>query len=249
MKNLFFVIFLLIQGALVFAQDVSMTKNEISENHVLENRDMANCAKIDSIVKMALSKKGCAYKYGSTGPNAFDCSGLMYYTFKQFGITLLRSSKDQYTMGVPVKEEDIQRGDLVFFKRGKDIGHVGMVFEVDSNGDYHFVHASTYKTGVRVDKSTREGYTRTFVGARRLIDCNNPDVLLSSKKETDNASGNTTKNVVQTPAKKLTTYRVKQGDTLYAISKKHKVSINDIKKWNKLTSDKLSIGQQLKIYR
>jgi len=265
MRSLFFVIFLLIQGVLVFAQETSMTKNYIDENQIITKIDTVSCAKIDSIVEMALSKKGCSYKYGSAGPNTFDCSGLMYYTFRQFGITLLRSSKDQYTMGIPVKKEDIRRGDLVFFKRGKDIGHVGMVFEVDANGDYSFVHASTYNTGVRVDKSTREGYVNTFVGIRRLIDCDHPNVLLSSEKELANTPTDTAESATQTAAeklnkettsqskeeksKKLTIHKVKQGDTLYAISKKYKVSVDDIKKWNKLKSDKLSVNQQLKIYK
>ena len=264
MRSLFFVIFLLIQGASVFAQDTTMTKHYVDEILTTTKIEKTNCSKIDSIVEMALSKKGCSYKYGGIGPNSFDCSGLMYHTFAQFGITLLRSSRDQYTMGVPVKKENIRRGDLVFFKRGKEVGHVGIVIEVDSKGDYSFVHASTYNTGVRVDISTREGYVNTFVGARRLIDCNDPNLLLSSEKEIAAVHTDTTANVVQTVSeestkktasqkeektKKWTNYRVKQGDTLYAISKKYKISINDIKKWNNLKSDKISIGQRLKIYK
>ena len=264
MRSLFFVIFLLIQGVSVFAQDTTMTKIDIDEEEVITKIEYVNCAKIDSIVEMALSKKGCTYKYGSVGPNSFDCSGLMYYTFSQFGIRLLRSSKDQYTMGLPVKKEDIRRGDLVFFKRGKAVvGHVGMVFEVDTNGGYYFVHASTYNTGVRIDHSTREGYANTFVGARRLIDCDNFDLLLSSKNHhlSDNigqptqassettSTQSTTRQTKETKSNKTVTYKVKQGDTLYAIAKKYKVSVNDIKKWNKLKSDKLNIDQQLKIHR
>ena len=267
MRSLFFVIFLLIQGVSIFAQDTTMTKIDIGEDEVITKIEYVSCARIDSIVEMALSKKGCSYKYGSAGPNTFDCSGLMYYTFSQFGIALLRSSKDQYTMGIPVKRKDIRRGDLVFFKRGKAaVGHVGIVLETDTNGNYYFVHASTYNTGVRVDYSTREGYANTFVGARRLIDCDNPDLLLSSKnreiaylfdtigqlEQVSTETSPTQDTTVQTTEikeNKAVTYKVKQGDTLYAIAKKYKVSVNDIKKWNKLKSDKLNIDQRLKIYK
>ena len=51
----------------------------------------SDCPLIDSIIAFAKTKLGCAYRSGGTGPNSFDCSGFMYYTFDHFGIRLGRS--------------------------------------------------------------------------------------------------------------------------------------------------------------
>lgn len=50
---------------------------------------------------------------------------------------------------------------------------------------------------------------------------------------------------VETPVVEVTSYTVKKGDTLYRIATNHKVSVADIKSWNKLTSDAISVGQKL----
>ncbi|MEP6953200.1 MAG: NlpC/P60 family protein [Solirubrobacteraceae bacterium] len=66
-------------------------------------------------VAAASAKIGSSYAAGATGPNAFDCSGLVQYAFKQAGISLPRSSFAQYGAGTRVAAGDIQAGDLVFF--------------------------------------------------------------------------------------------------------------------------------------
>lgn len=228
---------------------------------------IASCySRIDSIVNFALKQKGATYKYGAAGPKYFDCSGLVYYTFNHFGIKLFRSSRDQYTHGIAIKKEEIQRGDLVFFKRGQGIGHVGIVTETDVNGDYYFIHASTYKRGICIDHSSKEGYATTFVGARRIIICDSIpqtesmiltiDSLLSGMMRSDLAEYENSIVQVDQPTisekekekeSKTTVYTVKKGDSLYGISKKYKVTIGEIKKWNNLSGDKIRIGQKLKI--
>lgn len=229
-----------------------------------------SCARVDSIVNYALTKLGKRYKYGSAGPYTFDCSGLMYYTFKKFGITLQRSSRQQYTMGKKVKKDDIRKGDLVFFLRGKTghryIGHVGLVISVDSAHNFKFIHASSPKYGVRIDESTKPGYARSYAGARRIIECNGvnqpyviPDepitedlviAIDSTRSETIQLVPRVLTPEQQKAEKKAIIYRVKQGDTLSAIALRYRVSVSNIVKWNNLRNpDKLSIDQRLKIYR
>ncbi|MEV8093532.1 NlpC/P60 family protein [Kitasatospora sp. NPDC085879] len=72
----------------------------------------------------AISKIGSPYVYGSTGPRAFDCSGLMYWSWRQAGVTLPRTSQAQAYAGRRVSLSEARPGDLVIFF--KDMHHVGM---------------------------------------------------------------------------------------------------------------------------
>lgn len=83
-------------------------------------------------VRVAAAQKGKPYRYGSTGPSSFDCSGLMVYTFKQVGKTLPRTSRQQLNATRRISKAEMRPGDLVFTKRGTGIGHVG-VYAGDGN--------------------------------------------------------------------------------------------------------------------
>lgn len=99
-----------------------------------------------SVVSNALSRVGSAYVLGSAGPDAFDCSGLMYWSFKQAGISISRTSSAQASGGTYVEKGNLQPGDLVFFSAapGSGISHVGMYI-----GNGMMVHAGTPSTGVQ----------------------------------------------------------------------------------------------------
>jgi LysM repeat protein len=130
------------------------------------------------------------------------------------------------------------------------MGPVGLVIAVDSLNNFTFVHASTPKTGVRIDHSDRPGYANTFVGARRIVACSENNFTLPVQTFENNVVENTN-NIVQnensTPntTSKKKAYIVKQGDTLYGISKKYKISVEKIQKANKLKTDKIYPGQKL----
>jgi len=94
-------------------------------------------------MQIALNQRGKPYQWGAEGPNSFDCSGLVYYSFKQVGITLPRSSRAQATVGVPVPRNQLQPGDLVFFYN--PISHVGIYI-----GNGQMVHAPQEGQPVKV---------------------------------------------------------------------------------------------------
>lgn len=82
------------------------------------------------LVARAKRKLGDAYVYGATGPNTFDCSGLMQETYGEVGIKIPRTSEEQWRFGSAVSVDQLQAGDLVF-TAGSDgtaanPGHVGM---------------------------------------------------------------------------------------------------------------------------
>ena len=117
---------------------------------------------------------GTRYRSGASGPSAFDCSGFTSYVYKNFGITLSRSSRTQYLEGEKVSNNNVKPGDLLFFSsrgsgRGR-VGHVAMVVSVDNEaGTCRFIHAST-KRGVVYQNFPDGGYyQRNFIGARRII--------------------------------------------------------------------------------
>lgn len=106
-------------------------------------------------------KIGIPYRYGSTGPNSYDCSGLVWSVFQEAGFYFERSSaKTLWQNSVPVEGDDrFKFGTLVFFN---SLGHIGIV--VDDKG---FYHASSSKG---VTYSPLDGYwAKRIVGYRRLV--------------------------------------------------------------------------------
>jgi len=123
-----------------------------------------------TIVDYAKKYIGTPYKWASSGPSSFDCSGFTSFIFKQFGIKLLRTSVTQSKTGEELTKENLGMGDLVFFdtsgvNNGK-ISHVGIYI-----GDGEFIHASSGKNARKVIISDlNEGYyERTYVTARSIF--------------------------------------------------------------------------------
>ncbi|MCP2278848.1 Cell wall-associated hydrolase, NlpC family [Nocardia amikacinitolerans] len=104
----------------------------------------------------AMSKLGSPYVYGAAGPNAFDCSGLVQWSYRQAGMELPRTSGAQLASGTPVSLDDLQPGDLVSFYGG---GHSGLYA-----GDGNVIHASTSGTPVMIASMD----SMPIAGARRF---------------------------------------------------------------------------------
>ena len=122
------------------------------------------------LINVASDKLGAGYRSGGTTPAGFDCSGLMYSTFKKFDITLPRSSHQMAEIGTEINPENAKKGDLIFFiNRGQHrINHVGMIVEV--NGDeIKFIHSST-QGGVIISSLKESYYERTFKQINRIIE-------------------------------------------------------------------------------
>ncbi len=111
-----------------------------------------------AVVKVAYAQLGKPYQYGASGPDRFDCSGLVMYCYAQVGVRIPHSSYAQFQCGYPVSYADLQPGDLVFFHGA---GHVGMYI-----GDGQYIHAPHTGDVVRIADLGRR---RDFCGARRII--------------------------------------------------------------------------------
>ena len=112
-----------------------------------------------SVIKVARKQVGSSYVFGSAGPNSFDCSGLVHYSYrKATGKSLPRSSHSQRAALKGVSAKNRKPGDLVFFNGN---GHVAIYI-----GNNKIVHAARSGRGVRIDsisgwyRSTLNGYSR-----------------------------------------------------------------------------------------
>lgn len=117
--------------------------------------------KVQKVISVAKAQMGKPYRWGATGPNSFDCSGLMQYAFKNgAGISLPRVSRDQANVGKKVSKAELQPGDLVFFAKGGRIHHVGMYL-----GNDQYIHAPQTGDVVKISKLS----SRTLYTARRVM--------------------------------------------------------------------------------
>lgn len=207
------------------------------------------CDRIDSIIAFSKTKLGCKYKYAGSGPDVFDCSGFVMFVYGHFGVEMPHGSSSQYLLGRKVKRQDIRPGDLLFFNRSKGIGHAAMVTSVDSMGRVTFIHASTYRTGVKYDRLESEHYANTFAGARRIFECVDDSSYLLAYSDEEVAAVEKAAVTVQPATDSYYYHRVKRGETLSSIARKYGTNVVSIKNWNNLKSDNIREGQALKIYR
>lgn len=120
----------------------------------------------DSVISYAKQYLGTRYLYAGSNPDkGFDCSGFVSYVFKNFGLTLPRSSGGYKNVGKTLKPDEFKVGDVLVFYGYKDksvIGHVGIICE--ANGmQSKFIHASSGKAQkVTITALDEEHYTKRF---------------------------------------------------------------------------------------
>jgi cell wall-associated NlpC family hydrolase len=107
---------------------------------------------------------GKPYRYGGSTPAGFDCSGLVQFSFRQAGIKLPRSTEEQRRASRPVRDSNLQPGDLLFFdQEGKKNSHVGIYV-----GRGQFVHAPSSGKQVRTDRTDAPYWRKHLSEVRRV---------------------------------------------------------------------------------
>ncbi|HEX8563611.1 MAG TPA: C40 family peptidase [Flavobacterium sp.] len=121
------------------------------------------------MINNAMSFIGVRYAGGGTTKAGMDCSGMVTAVFNIFDMKMPRSSNEMAKVGKKLEANEIQKGDLVFFRtNGKSIiNHVGMVIDVIGD-EIKFVHSSTSK-GVIVSSTKEPYYSKTFAQANRIL--------------------------------------------------------------------------------
>ena len=118
----------------------------------------------EQIVAKAKQYLGVPYKYGGSSPSGFDCSGFVYYVYRNLGINISRTQTVMYSQGKPVSKSDLQPGDLVFFQNTYKAGlsHVGIYV-----GDGQFIHAPQSGKVVSYSNLNSAYNTSHYYGAAR----------------------------------------------------------------------------------
>lgn len=146
------------------------------ENIVVERPNVAlisleNMSKVDFLIAKASEHLGTRYRGGGTTSAGFDCSGLMFSTFKNIDMTLPRSSGSMAVgAGVKIERDQAQKGDLIFFTtngRGS-INHVGMITEIIGD-EIKFIHSSV-QSGVVISSTKEPYYSRRFIQINRVLE-------------------------------------------------------------------------------
>jgi cell wall-associated NlpC family hydrolase len=121
------------------------------------------------MINNAMTFIGVRYSGGGTTKAGMDCSGMVTAVFNLFDMKLPRSSTEMAKVGKKVSADEVQKGDLVFFRtNGRSIiNHVGMVVEVIGD-EIKFVHSSTSK-GVIVSSTKEPYYNKSFAQANRVL--------------------------------------------------------------------------------
>ncbi len=116
-----------------------------------------------AIVATARQYLGVPYVWGGTSPRGFDCSGLVQYVCKKNGISLPRTAASQRNAGRYVSRADLQPGDLVFFKSGGRVNHVGIYI-----GGGNMIHAPQTGDVVKVSSINSTYRVKGYAGAVRV---------------------------------------------------------------------------------
>ena len=121
---------------------------------------------------LAASLVGSPYVYGASGPYSFDCSGLLYYIYRQLGYSIARGSSSQYNQsGYFVSVDEMQPGDLVYFFDPRFDGSGGTLPTTHAGiyvGNNQFIHASTTSYQVQYDILFGGYYEPYLVGVKRI---------------------------------------------------------------------------------
>ena len=132
----------------------------------------------DKIISDAETSLGVKYCWGgeSLASGGYDCSGFAYAFYKKNNISIPRTAKDQYTNAEKITEKELKKGDLIFFENTQSnlpdgvASHVGMVYNIQSNGKIDMIHAST-SNGIEIltDCLSDGFYKNHFLGYGRLL--------------------------------------------------------------------------------
>jgi len=119
---------------------------------------------VATAIAFAEQQLGKPYLWGGTGPDAFDCSGLVMMAYRAAGVNIPRTSEIQWTFGPRVPASQVQAGDLVFFAGADGTvaspGHVGLVI-----GNGQMIEAFATGVPVRIASYTDRapvGFTRPW---------------------------------------------------------------------------------------
>lgn len=107
--------------------------------------------KIHDALEVARDQKKDEYEYGANGPEAFDCSGLIQYSYGKAGINMPRTSDAQADKAKRIAREDMRKGDLMFYYDEGGVYHVGVFGGWNGDKRRWVLHAANEGTDVAAE--------------------------------------------------------------------------------------------------
>lgn len=143
--------------------DIDEKAEEIEE--IKASEDLSQMSITERLLLFAKKMLHLPYKFGGNSFRGLDCSFFVKKVYSMVGIELPRSAREQFTIGIPVRKDELKPGDLVFFRTyAKFPSHVGIYL-----GDNLFIHASTRSKKVTIDSLESPYYMSRFIGAKRIL--------------------------------------------------------------------------------
>jgi len=165
----------------VFLGSVTPSRGSVTENrtnYIANGQQYVATKSIDSLISQLNTFLGTPYLWGGATPakfdtngrytsGGFDCSGLVQYIYKNIGIYLPRVTMDQINIGASVNINNLQKGDLIFFRTNPadpyQASHVGIYI-----GNNRFIQSP--KTGYNIKISELTGYYKdNFIIGKRIV--------------------------------------------------------------------------------
>jgi len=112
--------------------------------------------------RIAVGLVGTPYRYGGADSSGFDCSGLVQFAYARAGLSVPRTTSAQWRSLSPVAARDLRTGDVLFFKVGGSVSHVGLYL-----GNGRFVHAPASGRTVSVETLASPFYRSALVRGGR----------------------------------------------------------------------------------
>ncbi len=169
MANILIVVCAILFSACIFQKKTLQNSSSLNNSQPVENT-----WKIEKVIQTAKLYLGTPYKYAGDDKKGIDCSGLTCKAYESVGIKLPRIAGDQIRAGKKISLQNLQKGDLIFFKKSvkssNQITHVGLVSSVREAGkDVIFIHASTSR-GVIESQLFSKYWKPLVVAAVRVIE-------------------------------------------------------------------------------
>ena len=159
----------------------SITKRKGYKSHCVKVKNAASGtladahkAKVQKATKVAMNKLmqqiGKPYRWGGSSPRTgFDCSGLVYYAYKDLvKIRIPRTANEMYHLrdAAPIERSELKNGDLVFFRtQGRGTAdHVGVYV-----GNGKFIQSPRTGQEIQITSLSEDYWQRHYVGARRVM--------------------------------------------------------------------------------
>lgn len=125
------------------------------------------------VIVLAESLIGIPYQFGSTIPEkGLDCSGLIWYVFKKFGISVPRISEEFTNAGVEIPLSKSKPGDLILFTgsdpKAQKVGHIGIICGRE-NGGVWFIHSASGNNKGVMKSNLNRYFSERFVKVNRVF--------------------------------------------------------------------------------